>query len=47
MTKTIEEINAKIQSGTVAVFTAKEIIDVVREKGPAERRFLQYRLLSA
>jgi uncharacterized protein (DUF39 family) len=33
MAKTIEEINEKIRSGSVAVFTAEEIIDVVREKG--------------
>ncbi|MBW1692597.1 MAG: hypothetical protein JRJ41_00265, partial [Deltaproteobacteria bacterium] len=33
MTKTIEEINAKIQSGTVVVLTAEEIIDVVQKKG--------------
>ena len=33
MAKTIEEINAKIRSGKVVVFTAEEIIDVVREKG--------------
>lgn len=33
MAKTIEEINKKIQSGSVVVLTAEEIIDVVREKG--------------
>lgn len=33
MTKTIEEINKKIRSGSVVVLTAEEIIDVVREKG--------------
>ncbi|MEJ2658053.1 MAG: homocysteine biosynthesis protein [Desulfobacterales bacterium] len=33
MDKTIEEINEKIRSGKVVVFTAEEIIDVVREKG--------------
>jgi len=33
MAKTIEEINAKIRSGKVVVFTAEEIIEVVREKG--------------
>ena len=33
MAKTIEEINAKIRSGKVVVFTAEEIIDVVQEKG--------------
>jgi uncharacterized protein (DUF39 family) len=33
MSRTIEEINAKIQSGKVVVFTAEEIIDVVQEKG--------------
>jgi uncharacterized protein (DUF39 family) len=31
MAKTIEEINAKIRSGKVVVFTAEEIIDVVRD----------------
>ena len=31
--KTIEEINAKIRSGSVVVLTAEEIIDMVREKG--------------
>jgi len=33
MAKTIEEINEKIRSGKVVVFTAEEIIDVVKEKG--------------
>ena len=33
MSKTIEEINEKIRSGTAVVFTAEEIIDVVRKKG--------------
>ena len=33
MAKTIEEINEKIRSGTVVVFTAEEIIEVVKEKG--------------
>jgi L-aspartate semialdehyde sulfurtransferase len=33
MAKTIEEINAKIRSGQAVVFTAEEIIDVVRQKG--------------
>lgn len=33
MAKTIEEINAKIQSGTVVVMTAEEIIGAVNEKG--------------
>ena len=33
MTKTIEEINAKIRSGTAVVFTAEEIIDVVKDVG--------------
>jgi uncharacterized protein (DUF39 family) len=31
--KTIEEINEKIKKGDVVVFTAEEIIDVVKEKG--------------
>ena len=34
--KTIEEINEKIRSGKVVVFTAEEIIDVVKEKGIKE-----------
>ncbi len=33
MTKTIDEINDKIKKGKAVVFTAEEIIDVVREKG--------------
>jgi len=33
MGKTIEEINEKIRKGSAVVFTAEEIIDVVREKG--------------
>lgn len=33
MGKTIEEINEKIRSGSVVVFTAEEIIDVARKKG--------------
>ncbi len=33
MPKSIEEINEKIRTGTVVVFTAEEIIDIVREKG--------------
>ncbi|MFO7599977.1 MAG: homocysteine biosynthesis protein [Candidatus Desulfacyla sp.] len=33
MAKTIEEINEKIRKGSAVVFTAEEIIDVVREKG--------------
>ncbi len=33
MARTIQEINDKIRSGKVAVFTAEEIIDVVRKKG--------------
>ena len=36
MAKTIEEINQKIRSGKVVVFTAEEIIDVVKEKGLAK-----------
>ena len=36
MAKTIEEINEKIRSGKAVVFTAEEIIDVVREKGEAQ-----------
>ena len=34
--KTIQEINQKIQAGKVVVVTAEEIIDIVKEKGPAE-----------
>jgi len=33
MAKTIEEINEKIKKGNVVVFTAEEIIGVVKEKG--------------
>ncbi len=33
MAKTIEEINQKIRKGEVVVFTAEEIIGVVKEKG--------------
>ena len=33
MAKTIEEINQKIRTGQAVVFTAEEIIDVVRKKG--------------
>ncbi|MFH1383127.1 MAG: homocysteine biosynthesis protein [Chloroflexota bacterium] len=33
MAKTIEEINSKIKEGKAVVFTAEEIIDVVKEKG--------------
>jgi uncharacterized protein (DUF39 family) len=33
MTRTIEEINAKIRSGSVVVVTAEEIIGMAREKG--------------
>ncbi len=33
MAKTIEEINQKIKKGNVVVFTAEEIIGVVKEKG--------------
>ena len=36
VTKTIGEINAKIQSGDVVVVTAEEIIDIVKEDGPVE-----------
>ena len=34
--KTIQEINQKIQSGDVVVVTAEEIIDIVKNDGPAE-----------
>ena len=34
--KTIQEINAKIKSGDVVVVTAEEIIDIVKNDGPAE-----------
>lgn len=33
MTKTYEEINERIRSGKAVVYTAEEIIDIVREKG--------------
>ncbi len=33
MTKTIEEINEKIQQGKAVVVTAEEIIDIVKQKG--------------
>ncbi len=33
MSKTIEEINKKIKQGKAVVFTAEEIIDIVKEKG--------------
>ncbi len=33
MSKTISEINEKVRSGKAVVFTAEEIIDVVRKKG--------------
>jgi uncharacterized protein (DUF39 family) len=33
MAKTIAEINEKIRSGSVVVFTAEEVIDVARKKG--------------
>jgi len=33
MAKTIEEINAKIRSGKAVVFTAEEIIEVVKDMG--------------
>jgi len=33
MAKTIEEINQKIKKGEAVVFTAEEIIGVVKEKG--------------
>lgn len=36
MSKTIAEINGKIRSGKAVVFTAEEIIDVVRKKGAAK-----------
>lgn len=32
--RSIEEINAKIKAGKAVVFTAEEIIEVVKEKGP-------------
>jgi len=36
ITKTIQEINARIQSGDVVVVTAEEIIDIVKNDGPVE-----------
>lgn len=33
MSRTIEEINERIQAGTVVVVTAEEVIDIVKEKG--------------
>jgi len=36
VTKTLQEINAKIQSGDVVVVTAEEIIDIVKAEGPSE-----------
>ena len=33
MAKTIEEINAKIRSGAAVVYTAEEIIDIVKDEG--------------
>ncbi|MFC1999590.1 homocysteine biosynthesis protein [Chloroflexota bacterium] len=36
MPKTIAEINNKIQKGQAVVVTAEEIIDIVKEKGPAK-----------
>ncbi len=36
VTKTIQEINARIQSGDVVVVTAEEIIDIVKTVGPTE-----------
>jgi uncharacterized protein (DUF39 family) len=36
MSRTITEINEKIRSGKAVVFTAEEIIDVVRKKGVAQ-----------
>ena len=34
--KTYAQINAKIKNGEVVVVTAEEMVDIVREKGPAE-----------
>ena len=34
--KTYEQINAKIKNGEVVVVTAEEMVDIVKEKGPAE-----------
>jgi len=36
VSKSIQEINAKIKSGDVVVVTAEEIIDIVKEDGPVE-----------
>ena len=36
VTKTYQEINARIKSGEVVVVTAEEMVDVVKEKGVAE-----------
>lgn len=36
MTRTIEEINAKIKAGKVVVYTAEEVIGLVREKGVSQ-----------
>ncbi len=36
ITKTVQEINARIQSGDVVVVTAEEIIDIVKTEGPVE-----------
>lgn len=36
VTKTYQEINARIKSGDVVVATAEEIIDIVRDHGPEE-----------
>lgn len=36
VTKTYEEINAKIRAGEAVVVTAEEMVDVVRKKGPVE-----------
>ncbi|MFH1033880.1 MAG: homocysteine biosynthesis protein [Pseudomonadota bacterium] len=36
MTRTIEEINAKIKAGKVVVYTAEEVIGLVKEKGVSQ-----------
>ncbi len=36
VTKTYQEINAKIKTGKVVVVTAEEMIDVVKSKGPVK-----------
>ena len=36
MPRTIAEINEKIRKGQAVVATAEEIIDIVKEKGPAK-----------